>query len=150
MSELTTAQWELLEPFFPSRDLLQGRPGRPRHHARPVLEGILWILRTGAQWKALPAQFPPYQTCHRRFQEWQNIGPMEQILEALAEDLEERGNLDLTETSIDGSSTSAKKGALVSEKPSVVREPKSWVLRTAMVFLSPYAFTVLRHMTSRL
>ena len=40
MSALTTAQWELLEPFFPSRDLLQGRPGRPRHHARPVLEGI--------------------------------------------------------------------------------------------------------------
>ena len=150
MSELTTAQWELLEPFFPYRDLLQGRPGRPRHHARPVLEGILWILRTGAQWKELPSQFPPYQTCHRRFQEWQKIGLMEQILEALAEDLEGRGNLDLTETYIDGSFASAKKGALVSGKPSVVREPKSWALRTAMVFLSPYALTVLRHMKSRL
>ncbi|MGE5444032.1 MAG: transposase, partial [Ignavibacteriales bacterium] len=43
--------------------------GRPWRDNREVLNGILWILRSGARWKDLPERFPPYQTCHRRFQQ---------------------------------------------------------------------------------
>ena len=136
-TELTDEQWNILESFFKPKDLERGFNGRPRHNARSVLEGILWILRTGAQWRDLPNRFPSYQTCHRRFQEWIRNGLMEQILESLADDLEKRGGLDLTETFIDGSFAAAKKGALPLVKPKKGKEPKSWALRTAMVFLSP-------------
>ena len=46
------------------------KPGRPRRDDRQILDGLLWLLRTGAQWSALPAEFGPKSTCHARFQEW--------------------------------------------------------------------------------
>jgi transposase len=49
-----------------------------------VLNGTLWILRTGAQWANLPDRYPPYQTCHRYFQGWSEDGTLERILRALA------------------------------------------------------------------
>lgn len=110
------------------------------------MEGILWILRSGARWKDLPRDFPPYQTCHRWFQIWQRQGVMRKILRTLAEDLRDRGQLDLTETFIDGSFASAKKGVKKSVKPSGARGPRSWQLRTAQVYLSPYALKALRRM----
>jgi hypothetical protein len=84
--------------------------GRPWRDARTVLNGVLWILRTGAQWQDLPRRYPPYQTCHRRFQQWQRDGRFEVILQTLAEDLVDRGGLDLSEGSIDVSFSGAKKG----------------------------------------
>jgi len=76
--------------------------GRPWRDPRDVLNGILWILRTGAAWADLPRRYPPYQTCHRRFQKWEGDGTFEQILKAIARDLYLRGKLDLTEAFIDG------------------------------------------------
>ena len=81
---------------------------------RDVLNGILWILRTGAPWKDMPSRYPPYQTCHRWFQKWTQQGVFAQILRALAEDLYERGDIDIRETFIDGSFTPAKKGVVLS------------------------------------
>ncbi len=49
-----------------------------------ILDGILWILRTGAPWHDLPDRYPSYQTCHRRFQEWRKAGVFEAVLQALA------------------------------------------------------------------
>jgi len=63
------------------------RRGRPWKDKRPVLERVLWILRTGAQWAELPTKFPPYQTCHRRFQHWVRAGVLVELLRALAKDL---------------------------------------------------------------
>ncbi len=74
------------------------------------LDGILFILRTGAPWIDLPDQYPPYQTCHRRFQQWVRSGVMRGLLEALAEDLRLRGGFCLHEAFIDGSFALAKKG----------------------------------------
>jgi transposase len=54
--------------------------------------------------------YPPYQTCHRRFQQWVRIGVFEQVLRALATDSHERGGLDLSECFIDGTFIVAKKG----------------------------------------
>ncbi len=143
--KLTDAQWQLIEPLFESDDSA-GRRGRPRRAARDVLDGVLWILKTGARWKDLPPRYPPYQTCHRRFQQWVRDGTMEQALRTLAQDLMERGGLDVREAFIDGTFSGAKKGDLALGKPSAARAQSSWQLRTAMVFLSPLGSRVLRRM----
>lgn len=73
---------------------------------------------------------------------------MEQILESLADDLEQRGGLDLSETFIDGSFAAAKKGEQPWVKPKKGKVPKSWAWQTAMVFLSPCVSIVPRHTKS--
>jgi transposase len=147
--DLTDVQWELLEALVSRpRRRADGR-GRPRRDRREVLNGILWVLRTGAPWKDLPDRYPPYQTCHRRFQEWRRDGTIERVLYTLAEDLRERGKIDIGEAFIDGTFAGAKKGALPSGKPSAGRGPRSWQLQTALVFLSPPGLRVLRRMRSR-
>src|SRR5688572_31435070 len=88
--DLIDKQWALLEPFFRPRSRPDGR-GRPFRDARAVLNGVLWVLRTGAPWHDLPTRYPPYQTCHRRFQQWQRSGRLDRLLQALAEDLEPEG-----------------------------------------------------------
>jgi transposase len=79
----------------------------------------LWILRTGAPWRDLPERYPPYQTCHRRFQRWIEEGVLDSVLQALAEDLEERGEIDLSECYIDGTFAVAKKGSSVCQAAAV-------------------------------
>src|SRR5262249_23116690 len=56
----------------------------------------LWVQRTGAPWHDLPSRYPAYQTCHRRFQAWQRSGRFLRVLQRLAEDLQDRGKLDLS------------------------------------------------------
>jgi transposase len=68
--DLTDEQWEVLEPLIPDPPQREDGRGRPWRDPRDVINGILWILRTGAPWKDLPERYPPYQTCHRRFQRW--------------------------------------------------------------------------------
>ncbi len=145
--DLTDAQWALLEPLLPTKRRPDGR-GRPWRSTREVLNGVLWILRTGAPWKDLPERYPPYQTCHRRLQGWVRSGTLTRILEILAEDLRKRGGLDVSEAFIDASFSGAKKGALRSVPLGEGRGPKSWRWPTAMVFLSPLASPVLHRMRS--
>jgi transposase len=115
--ELTDEQWSLIEPLFDKAETVQTR-GRPRRADREILNGVLWILRSGARWCDLPARFPPYQTCHRRFQQWVKDGTLKKVLETLAADLHSRGGLDLSECFIDGTFIVAKKGASEWERPS--------------------------------
>jgi transposase len=147
---LTDEQWDVLKPIIPVPPRRSDGRGRPWREARDVLNGILWILRTGAQWKDLPTRYPPYQTCHRRFQLWVRSGVFERILRALATDLEERGGIDLAECFIDGTFVVAKKGGTVWERPSGARVRRSWQLQTVLVFLSPPTLQVLRRMKSPL
>lgn len=135
--DLTNEQWARIEKCIPPMKRKPGGCGRPPRDARSVLNGILWILRTGAPWKDLPDRYPPYQTCHRRFQQWERAGVFPQILKVLAEDLRERGGVDVSECFIDGTFSGAKKGAPASAKPSAEKAARSWQLQTALVFLSP-------------
>ena len=132
--DLTEAQWEQLAPVF---ETPYKGTGRPRQDARAVLNGTLWILRTGAPWKDLPERYPPCQTCHRRYQEWVDQGIFDLALQALAQDLLERGQIDVKECFIDGSFAPSKKGAQVLAKLSAARAPRSWQLQTLLVFQSP-------------
>jgi len=110
--DITDEQWELVRPSIPEPETLQPGPkgGRPYRDPRDVLNAVLWVLRTGAPWADLPGRYPPYQTCHRRFQQWVKSGVLEKLLRALAEDLRSRGKLDLTEAYVDGSHAGAKRG----------------------------------------
>ncbi len=144
--ELTDQQWAIIEPLLPQGKSGPGLKGRPRRDNREVLEGILWILRTGARWKDLPKEFPPYQTCHRRFGEWIRDGALKSILHAIVADLQARGGIDLSETFIDGSFSSAKRGALELVRQSEAKGPRSWQLRSAVVFLSLCGLEALRLM----
>jgi len=116
--DLTDEQWEVLKPLIPVPPRRPDGRGRPRIDDREILNGVLWIMRTGAPWHDMPDRYPSYQTCHRRFQEWVRSGVFEQILVALATDLRDRGGLDLSECFIDGTFVIAKKGAQGWERPS--------------------------------
>ena len=144
--DLTDEQWAILKPLIPEPPRRADGRGRPWRPAREVLNGILWILRTGAPWKDMPERYPPYQTCHRRFQQWDREGVMDTILRTLAQDLKERGDLDLSECFIDGTFVVAKKGDQGWERPSGAKVRRSWQWQTALVFLSPYASQVLVRM----
>lgn len=135
--ELRDEQWIFIEPLL-KKSHPRKKTGRPPANLRDVFEGVLWILRTGARWKDIPRDFPPYQTCHRWFSKWVETGVLNKILWALIRDLKERGDLDLSECLIDATFAGAKKGVYVLDLLSVEKGPRSWQLRTAMVFQSPY------------
>ena len=144
--DLTDEQWKVVKPILPEDPVREDRRGRPWSERRKVLNGVLWILRTGAPWQDLPPRYGPYQTAHRRFQNWVRSGAIERILLALATHLKEDGELDLKECFVDGTFVPAKKGGAASGKPSVARGPRSWALQTAMVFLSPCGQRALRRL----
>jgi transposase len=128
--DLRDEQWHVLDPL--SGELPQRADGRgwPWRRSRDVLNGSWWILRTGAQWVDLPERYPPYQTCHRRFQRWVGDGTFERVLEGPARDLKERGKLDLAECFIDGTFIVAKKGADVWERATRGKGTKLMALAT--------------------
>jgi len=146
--ELTDEQWAVVEHLLPKPAKRTDGKGRPRVDNRAILNGILWVMRTGAPWHDMPNRYPPYQTCHRRFQEWVKAGTFESILRKLVQDVKDRGDLDLTECFIDGTFVMAKKGAQGWEKPSGARVQSSWQWQMALVFLSLYPLEVLRRMKS--
>jgi transposase len=106
--ELTDEQWRMVEPVLREARRADNR-GRPWHEARAVLNGVFWVLGTGAQWRELTEKYPPFQTCHRRFQQWVHSGKLEQALKLLARLLYEQGKLNLDEAFVDATFASAKK-----------------------------------------
>jgi transposase len=141
--ELTDEQWQLVEAVLRPARRADNR-GRPWHDTRAVLHGVLWILGSGAQWSEMPAKYPPYQTCHRRFQQWVRSGKLVAALRLLARHLHERGQLQLDEAFVDATFASAKKGASRSAPRGAARAPKSSLSPLLTVFLSPLLSRALR------
>jgi transposase len=110
MPRLTDAQWEQIREHFPEENIPEGRPGRKTVPARQVLEAVLWILDTGAQWHMLPQCYRNYKTVHRRFQQWCEREVLRQVLTDLANTLREQGEIDERESYIDATFASAKGG----------------------------------------
>lgn len=124
---LTDDQWALLVLFLTPPEKATKR-GRPRWDDRTLLEGILWVLRTGAQWEHLPQEtYPPISTCFARF----NRAVFPAVLGRLYELLEDQGLSDLREAFINGTFRAAKKGARTSGLPRKAKAPKSWSTRVA-------------------
>jgi transposase len=91
--ELTNFEWAAIRPFLPNKPR-----GVPRVNDRRVLNGIFWILRSGAPWRDLPAGFGPYTTCYNRFVRWRTAGIWDMIMEALAEAHD--GSVQMIDTSV--------------------------------------------------
>jgi transposase len=123
--QLTDEQWSLISDLFsvPPPD---ARGGRPRVDSRQCLEGILWVLRSGARWKDLPRSFPSYVTCWRRFAEWSLNGVWDLAWQRLVSRLDEQGLVNWNEGFADGTFASAKKGAIALVLPSAAKAPSSW------------------------
>jgi transposase len=110
MIRLGDEQWERIRDHFPEERIANGRPGRKPVPTRQVLEAVLWILNTGAQWHMLPQCYPNYKTVHRRFQMWCHNEVLRRILTDIANELRERGALDEEECFIDATFAMAKGG----------------------------------------
>jgi len=78
---LTDAEWRFIQPVLPDKPR-----GVPRVDDRRVLNGIFWVLRSGAPWRDLPAYYGPYTTCYNRFVRWQRAGIWDRVLEAVSGD----------------------------------------------------------------
>jgi putative transposase len=78
-TDLTDEQFALIEPFLPRRR----RMGRPPANLRAVLNGILYLVRSGCQWRLLPKDFPPWSTVHTWYRRWRRDGTWTKIHEAL-------------------------------------------------------------------
>ena len=89
--ELTDEQWQRLAPLLPPQ-----RPwtGRPNHDYRTIINGILWVLRTGAPWADLPERYGPAGTVSSRFYRWREAGVWQCVLEALQAQADAAGLLD--------------------------------------------------------
>jgi transposase len=98
--DLTDVQWAVLDPLIPKPKRRKDGRGRPWRERREVLNGILFILRTGPPWADLPDRYPPYQTCHRRFQHWVRSGVIRGVLAGLAEAIGLRGRFHLEENQL--------------------------------------------------
>lgn len=149
--DLTDEQWAVIEPLLPKTPEREDGKGRPRiHDDRSVLNGVLWILRTGATWADLPNMYPSSSTCYRRFSYWVKQGTMRNILETLARHLEQSRGINLEECFIDCTFVVAKKGELEWERPGGAKVQSSWWLRTLQVYHSACTRLLLHHMKSPL
>jgi len=123
--ELTDEQWGLLEAVLPEPEASPGGGPKPVPN-RPVVEGILWVLRNGGRWKALPAGYPSPATCWRRLARWEEEGVWVRAWRCFLDILHERRRLDWEECFADGSFAPAKKGGAASERPSAARVRSGW------------------------
>ena len=90
---LSERQWEKIAPLLPR----QRNRGRPWADNRKVLEGILWILRTGARWVDLPEEYASPSTCWRRLKLWEEQGVWLKIWRTFLTELNERGRIHWSE-----------------------------------------------------
>jgi putative transposase len=90
-SDLTDEQWLLIEPFLP-----HAKPGgRPRKtDLREVVNALLYLVRTGCQWRMLPHEFPPWKTVYNYFRDWTDNATWDEILHTLRMDVREKAGRD--------------------------------------------------------
>ena len=79
-TDLTDAQWQILKPFFRKKS---NRGRKVVYERRLVVNAILYVVRTGCQWRMLPHDFPPWKTVYQMFYRWRKAGLWERIHDAL-------------------------------------------------------------------
>jgi transposase len=96
---LTNEQWERLEPYLPPQ---KPKTGRPSLAHRTIINGILWILRTGAPWRDLPERYGIWSTVSSRFYRWGKAGIWQTILSLIQQAEDAKGQLDWQLNYVDG------------------------------------------------
>jgi transposase len=128
--ELEDHQWDLLKGLMPR----QKRGGKWNDH-RATLNGILWVLRSGAPWRDLPPRYGKYTSVHDRLCRWRSDGTFDRILTALRVRLDKQGKIDWDLWLIDGSNVRASRAAAGARKkrPGTSSSPTTtrWVAAAA-------------------
>jgi transposase len=107
--ELTDEEWAILDPLLPPER--SGKAGNPYRSHRMVLNGIFWILRSGAPWRDLPEHYGPWTTVYDRFRHWRDNGLFEKILNKLEARARRAERIDFEFSAVDGSTVRAHKSA---------------------------------------
>ncbi len=81
--DITDQEWQRVAPLLPELLPRAELRGRPLTNTRAVLNGVLWVMSSGATWSAMPRRYPSYQTCHRRFKAWHQSGALQAVLTQL-------------------------------------------------------------------
>ncbi len=112
--DLSDEEYEFIKPYLPAQK--SGKRGCPYRSHRQVLNGIFWVLRTGAPWRDLPSRYGPVSTVADRYRRWRNNGVWDQILNALEAQARQMDQIDFTFGAIDGSIVRAHKAAAGAKK----------------------------------
>ena len=116
--DLSDEQWQRLAPLLPAQKLPTGRPGKDH---RTIINGILWVLRTGDPWRDLPERYGPWRTVASRFYRWRKQGLWERILAEAQRDADAAGGLEREVHFVDGTSVRAHQHAAGAKKGMVIR-----------------------------
>ena len=96
-SDLTDVQWARLEPLLTEPRGERHAGGRPRkYERRRVVDAMLYVVKTGCQWRQLPSNFPPWKTVHEQFRTWRDSGVWERVGTALREQSRKASGRNLT------------------------------------------------------
>lgn len=98
--DLSQTQWQKLKPLLPPQ---KPAVGRPSHNHRTIINGILWVLRTGVPWGDLPERYGTWETVSGRFYHWRRTGLWSQLLAQLQQQADADGNLNWDIHFVDGS-----------------------------------------------
>jgi transposase len=110
--ELTDEQWACIADYFPAN----GRRGGQWKDHRRIVNGILWILCSGAPWRDLPGCYGAFQTVHRRHLRWRRDGTWERVLQGLRMQADQRGLIDWSQWNVDSTSVRATRHAAGARK----------------------------------
>jgi transposase len=113
--ELPDQQWARIERLLPHRTH-RGKAGHPFNDHRPIVNGILWILHTGAPWRDLPERYGSWETVFYRFNRWRGDGTWNRIATSLLDELDDKGQIDHDLWCIDGSVIRASRAAAGARK----------------------------------
>jgi transposase len=120
--DLTNTPWERLQPLLPPQ---KPKTGRPAVDHRRILNGILWILRTGAPWRDLPERYGPWRTVASRFYRWQKAGLWSRLLAAVQAQVDADGQFNWDIHSIDGTISRAHQHAAGAKKGTQKPKPEA-------------------------
>jgi transposase len=116
---LSDRQWGLIKNLLPEN----GHRGRRWKDHRSLIDGILWILRTGSPWRDLPDRFGPWKTVYERFRRWTREGLWDRVLAEVQGERQRRGKIDWRLFAIDSTIVRAHKAAAGAERARPMNEP---------------------------
>jgi transposase len=131
--ELSDQEWARIAPLFPQK-IRPGKTGRPPSDHRPIVNGILWVLHTGAPWRDLPERSGPRQTVFTRFNGWRRDGTWVRIVTSLLDELDDQGQIDHDLWCIDGTVIRASRAAAGAGKKGCNRASATTLSPFLMIF----------------
>lgn len=111
--DLTNEQWEQIEALLPK---VKTKRGRPAQDHRQLLNGMIWVLRTGAPWRDMPERYGKWTTIYSRFQRWRKSGVWEKMFSELQTVLDVESNIDWEVHFIDSTTVRAHQHAAGAKK----------------------------------